>query len=151
MEALERGALFDLSKLNKPEVTKLYSTTYDTLWVKASDSDLTFEELIQDFVIEGDYIVTQVVHLEYSKMNGVDLISHIDHEYIYYTVDQYEKRQTDPNQKGEARSRIKTFKVDDASIPFTLPDGRWFLYIVLERHFQNTALIQEYFQKVLQQ
>lgn len=149
LEELERGALFDLSKRNKPEVTKLYSTNYDTLWVKASDGELTFEELVQEFVIEGDYIVTQVVHLEHTKKNGVDLISHIDHEYIYYTVDEYEKRQMDPNQKGEARSRIKTFKVDDANIPFTLPDGRWFLYIVLERHFQNTALIQEYFQKVL--
>lgn len=149
MEELERGALFELSRLNKPEVTKLYSTNYDTLWVKSSDRDLTFEELVQDFVIEGDYIVTQVVHLEHSKNNGVDFINHIDHEYIYYTVDEYETRQTDPGQKGEARSRIKTFKVDDASIPFTLPDGRWFLYTVLERHFQNTALIQEYFQKVL--
>lgn len=82
LEALERGTLFDLSKLNKPEVTKLYSANYDTLWVKASDGDLTFEELVQDFVIEGDYIVTQVVHLKHSKKNGVDLISHIDHEYI---------------------------------------------------------------------
>lgn len=149
MEELERGALFELSRLNKPEITKLYSTNYDTLWVKASDRDLTFEELVQDFVIEGDYIVTQVVHLEHSKENGVDFINHIDHEYIYYTVDEYETRQRDPGQKGEARSRIKTFKVDDANIPFTLPDGRWFLYIVLERHFQNTALIQEYFRKVL--
>ncbi|MEC5407428.1 hypothetical protein VOM14_17930 [Paraburkholderia sp. MPAMCS5] len=149
MEALERGALFELSKLNKPEITKLYSTNYDTLWVKASNRDLTFEELVQDFVIEGDYIVTQVVHLEHSNKNGVDFINHIDHEYIYYTVDEYEARQTDPDQKGEARSRIKTFKVDDANIPFTLPDGRWFLYTVLERHFKNTALIQEYFQKVL--
>lgn len=82
LEALERGTLFDLSKLNKPEVTKLYSANYDTLWVKSSDGDLTFEELVQDFVIEGDYIVTQVVHLKHSKKNGFDLISHIDHEYI---------------------------------------------------------------------
>lgn len=149
MEELERGALFELSRLNEPEITKLYSTNYDTLWVKASDRDLTFEELVQDFVIEGDYIVTQVVHLEHSKKNGVYFINHIDHEYIYYTVDEYEARQTDPDQKGEARSRIKTFKVDDANIPFTLPDGRWFLYTVLERHFKNTALIEEYFQKVL--
>lgn len=149
MEELERGVLFKLSRLNQPEVTKLYSTNYDTLWVKSSDRDLTFEELVHDYVIEGDYIVTQVVHLEHSKQNGVYFINHIDHEYIYYTVDQYENRQTDPGQKGEARSRIKTFKVDDAKIPFTLPDGRWFLYTVLERHFHNTALIQEYFQKVL--
>ena len=149
MEALERGSLFELSKLNKPEITKLYSANYDTLWIKTSDRDLTFEELVADFVIDGDYIVTQVVHLEHSNKNGIDFINHIDHEYVYYTVDEYDIRKMNPSQKGEARSRIKTFKVDNANIAFTLPDGRWFLYTVLERHFQNTELIQEYFQNVL--
>jgi hypothetical protein len=149
LESIERGNIFELSKLNKPDHIKLYSANYDTLWVNVENGEITFEEILSDIVIEGDYLVTQVIHLQHSIKHGVAIINHIDHEFIYYTLDEYESRQSNPNQKGAARPRIKTFKVDDACIPFTLPDGRWFLYLVLEAHFTRIDLVTEYFEKVL--
>lgn len=149
LEDIERGTIFELSKLNKPDLIKLYSVNYDTLWVNIEVGEITFEEILSEIVIEGDYLVTQVLHLQHSIKNGVAIINHIDHEFIYYTLEEYESRQSNPNQKGAARPRIKTFKVDDACIPFTLPDGRWFLYLVLEAHFTKIDLVAEYFEKVL--
>jgi len=149
LEAVERGPLFELSGLGEPRLSKLYSDDYDTLWVKSKPGDLTFEELMQEFVIEGDYIVTQVVHLQHVAVEGVELIHHIDHEFIYYTEAEYEARQLDPDQKGEARSRIKTFKADQSRIPFIRADGSCFLFELLARHFTSTDLLREYFGKVI--
>lgn len=149
LENIEQGRVFDLSRLDTPTLDKLYSEKYDTLWVKISPGEIIFEEILAEVVIEGDYLVTQVVHLKHSVKNKVPVIDHLDHEYIYYTLEEFEARQSDASQKGEARPRIKTFKVDDACIPFTLPDGRWFLYLVLENNFKTIDLIKEYFQKML--
>lgn len=149
LENFEQGRVFDLSRLDTPALDKLYSETYDTLWVNIGASEITFEEILSEIVIEGDYFVTQVVHLQHSMKDGSPVINHIDHEYIYYTLEEYEARQFNQRQKGTGRPRIKTFKVDRACIPFTLPDGRWFLYLVLENHFKNIGLVKEYFEKII--
>lgn len=147
MEELEQGKKFSFDGLKKPQVSKLYSADNynDRLWINVDGKNITFEEQCDDFDNYGDFIVTQVVHLEY---NG-NFINHIDHEYIFYAVDEYDKRCTDYKQKGEGRHRFKTFKVDNSSIPFTLENGDFFLYRILDEYFKHKDLLIEYFQNVL--
>ena len=164
-EELEKGRHFDLANLGTYSVSKLYSTQYDNcLWVMIDPKNITFEELCEDFENVGDMIVTQVVHLEY-EISSEAFITHLDHEYIFYTIEEYEKRTHDVTQKGEAKKRMKSFKIDNSKIPFDficennhkddsgkeLPLQKvQFLCYVLESYFKHKDLLKEYFQKVYQ-
>ena len=149
LEELERGEIFSLGNLGFPTVSKLYSKQYDNLWVVIDERNITFEEIIQDFHIYNDSIVTQVVHLEYEvDGNSEQLINHIDHEYIFYTVEEYEIRQKDYKQKGNAIKRYKTFKIDDSKIPFYV-DDKFVLYYIIEKYFRRKELLKEYFEDAL--
>ena len=132
-------------------VTNLYSSkgTYDNLWIVVDKNNITFEEIKEDFVIFKDKIVTQVIHLEYFLENGIPYINHIDHEYIFYSEDEYENRQRKHSQKGESQKRIKTFKVDNSRIPFITDDGGFILYKILSECFDKEELLVDYFKQVL--
>lgn len=163
-EELERGQYLDLSNLDKIPVTKLYSKNInDNLWIVIDNQNITFEEICDDFNIYNDMITTQVVHLEYFKENNEYFIKHLDHEYIFYTEDEYNSRQTNPNQKGTAKPRLKSFKIDNARIPLNCmievdhradDNDSWitqqepFLYYVLDSYFEHKDLLNEYFQKL---
>ena len=150
MEEVERGKVFSFKDLKTPIVTKLFSSDdYSNLWINIDGRNITFEELVDDFYVEGDSIVTQVLHLEYFSKNDGNFINHIDHEYIFYSADEYEKRLTNHNVKGTNRPRFKTFKVDNSKIPFYLDDGEFFLYLVLEHYFKKKDLLTEYFESVI--
>jgi hypothetical protein len=150
LEEFERGEAFRFEGLSMPAVAKLYSTDdYSNLWVHIDGPDITFEELLYDFEVYGDFVMTQVVHLQYFEENDEYLVSHIDHEFIFYTLDEYDKRKSNHLQKGEGRSRFKTFKVDNSRIPFVLPNGHFFLYEVLSQYFVKDDLLKEYFVSVV--
>ncbi|MBQ3783944.1 MAG: hypothetical protein II838_10965 [Lachnospiraceae bacterium] len=68
----------------------------------------------------------------------------------------------DVHQKGTARTRMKSFKIDNARIPFDTkikilrkdengidcpPMYEQFLCYVLEMYFKHKELLEEYFQK----
>lgn len=156
MEAVEAGMIFDLEIASLPEMSKLVSdNSYnDSLWITVDDENITFEELCDDIIVEDDSVVTQVIHLQYSKKN----ITHIDHEYIFYSLEEYEERQC-VRRKGEAGKRFKTFKVDKSAIPFNYActmlsrDGEDisvpFIYFVLNTYFVHKDLLKEYFQRIL--
>lgn len=156
MEAVEAGKIFDLDIASLPEMSKLVSDrSYDdSLWITVDEANITFEELCADIYVEGDSIVTQMIHLQYEEKN----ITHIDHEYIFYSLEEYEERQF-VRRKGEANKRFKTFKVDKSSIPFnydctilSLDDKEIlvpFIYFVLNTYFVHKDLLKEYFQKIL--
>jgi hypothetical protein len=149
LEELERGEVFSFENLGVPSVTKLYSKYYDTLWIAIDDRNITFEEILQDFDVYEDSIVTQVVHLEYETAeNSEHEIAHIDHEYIFYTEDEFLERQGSYKQKGNARKRYKTFKIDSSKIPF-LVDGVCVLYYIIGKFFKEKELLEEYFEEVL--
>jgi len=150
-EEIERGHKFSFQDLSNPVVSKLYSknNSKDNLWINIDIKNITFEELLDDFQIEGNYIVTQVVHLEYVDNLENFFITHIDHEYIFYTEDEYDNRLTNYKQKGKGKKRYKTFKVDNSKIPFTLKNGDFFLYRVLDKYFKKKELLHEYFEDVL--
>lgn len=166
-EALERGEQFVLANLGTFSVSRLYSDSYDDcLWVVIDPQNITFEELCEDYEFENDMIITQVVHLEYITSEDGAFITHLDHEYIFYTFEQYDERLHNPSQKGEAKTRIKSFKIDNSRIPFdhTCENKRKdengndlpvqhvpFLIYVLESYFKHKDLLFEYFQKLYQQ
>lgn len=163
-EALERGKIFDLVSLGNCSISKLYSEDYeDCMWVIIDQQNITFEELCKNFETLDDMVVTQVVHLQYKKESECAYITHLDHEYVFYTIDEYERRMVNPTQKGTAKSRMKSFKIDNSRIPFDyrcdilrkdengncLPkESEQFLCYVLECYFKHKDLLKEYFQKI---
>ena len=163
-EALERGRVFDFVNLDNYSVSKLYSEKYENcMWIIIDPPNITFEELCEDFDVYDNMIVTQVIHLQYSLEDGNVYITHLDHEYIFYSVDEYDKRLRDFTQKGDAKVRMKSFKIDHAKIPFDRrcsifrkdekgndlpPENEQFLCYVLECYFKHKELLREYFQKI---
>jgi len=148
LEELERGEIFSFDKLGSPSISKLYSKAYDNLWIIIDNRNITFEEILQDFDVYNDNVVTQVIHLEYTIKKATPLITHIDHEYIFYSLDEYERRLSDYTQKGNAKKRFKTFKIDRSEIPFYVNDC-FILYYILDKYFRKTELLNEYFEGVL--
>lgn len=148
-EDMARGAKLELNLTNLPKISQFYSRQNldNKLWIKhdMNKGSLTFEELVGDFVLEENEVVTQVIHLEYESVSDGYVIKHLDQEYIYYSCDAYEKRELNPNIKGERK--VKTFKMDDSKIPFTYKiDGEFFLFQVLDAFLKNKDLIEEYFE-----
>jgi hypothetical protein len=151
MEEMEFGSPLRLKISTLPELSKFYSSeNYENnLWVRHDTGkfSLTFEELVEDFEIAGNDIVTQVVHLEYLSRNDEFIITHLDHEFIAYTIEEYQKRLSSQETKGHRK--IKTFKIDNSMIPFNFKSGgEYFLIQVLDSYFKNTDLISEYFGKI---
>lgn len=141
-EALEFGKLFSSSTLGNNLITKLYDVNNDHLWVKIINNEITFEEIIYNYKSFEDSVVTSVFHMEINFKNNI--ITHLDHEFILYTMDEYIERQKNPAVKGTYRKRVKTFKIDNGNIPFDIDN---ILYPILLLGFENKALIQEYFLK----
>ena len=164
-EALDRGKAFELSDLNKQVVSRFHSKDYENcLWIIIDQDEMIFEELYQDFDEYNDCIVTQMVHLKYALDATQYYISHLDHEYIFYSSDEYIERLNNPRKKGTANKRIKSFKIDNSCIPFLLQipinskavergvimENRkeFFLPYVLEFFFVHKDLLKEYFSSI---
>ena len=142
--------MFNFQHLSNPILSKLYSCEdFSKLSINIDESNITFEELLSDFYVELDCIVTQVIHLEYTAQGKNSFITHIDHEYIFYNEEEYENRSNNHKQKGTARPRFKTFKIDKSTIPFYLENGDFFLYIMLSFYFHQNELLVEYFENVI--
>lgn len=166
MEAKEFGKLFSINTLTSVPITKLYSKEYDdAIWIKITETDITFEELCKSDVRTTDSIVTQVIHLQYRKANGTIVISHIDHEFVFYDKKEYVSRKTNSDIKGTKHTRLKSFKIDNSMIPFdynivrkvsifnsdsnedvVVEEEVPFLIFVLKCYFKHEELIDEYFQ-----
>ncbi len=151
LEEKEFGSPMRLDISSLPDLSKFYSTDNykNNLWVRHDlrKQSLTFEELLENFEVADDNIVTQVIHLEYTSRDETFFITHLDHEFIIYTIEQYEERMSNAGEKGHRK--VKTFKVDGSVIPFSLKvNGNIFLIQVLDAYFNNRDLIQEYFAEV---
>lgn len=150
-EEMQFGSPMKLNISSLPDLSKFYSNDNynNNLWIQhdQKSQSLTFEELLDDFEVTAENIVTQVIHLEYTSKNNKFFITHLDHEYIIYTLEQYTERMCNPRVKGYRK--VKTFKVDGSMIPFNLRvKENIFLIQVLDAYFNNRDLIQEYFAKV---
>lgn len=164
-EAVERGKIFDFVNLGNYSINKLYSKEYENcMWIAIDPQNITFEELCSNFDVYNDMIVTQVVHLQYEKEGECTYITHLDHEYVFYTIDEYNNRMSNAAQKGTAKTRMKSFKIDNSRIPFDyrcevlekdengndlVRNYEHFLYYVLDCYFKHKDLLKEYFQEIL--
>lgn len=152
MEEIEYGSPLEFNLSELPKLSSFYSSeNYENkLWVKhdVNKTSLTFEETLEDFDTVGDEaIATQVIHLEYFKLEDSYYINHLDHEYIIYDWDEYDKRLINSEIKGH--KKIKSFKIDEAKIPFDFKsNGEYFLYQVLDSYLKNKELISEYFERL---
>lgn len=151
LEHIQFGKKFSFERLGELSISKLYSENLqDTLWILIDEDNITFEEIINDFdVVDDSKIVTQVIHLEYYNDKDKYYIKHIDHEYIFYTIDEFEIRQNKYSQKGTATKRLKSFKVDSSCIPFSCNEEGFILYRILDEYFVNKDLLEEYFENIL--
>ena len=169
-EAFAFGKPFNKECIGSISVTKLYSEDRDnTFWVKSDHEDITFEELCSEEVQYADSVITQVVHMQYKNSDSGIIITHIDHEFIFYSKEDYEKRKNNVKIKGSNQPRLKSFKIDNARIPIDLQcehaygvqnemanDAKIlvekipFLIYILKEYFTHTELIDEYFAKLLE-
>lgn len=150
-EEFEIGIPFEIKGLNEKNVAKLFqSHNYDNqLWVyRDAENNITFEEFndeeYEDYFSISGYRVSNVIHLKYLKEKEKYFIHHLDHEYIFYTQEEYEKRKRNYLQKGNARKRIKTFKIDDSKIPLNTKADLIFLETILKECLSHVDLIEEY-------
>lgn len=149
-EELELGDYLDtIDKI--PTLSKLYQSDdyYNALIIYREHNNIYFEEELSDFLTYRDYITTQLVHLQFYVEKDIEYIMHLDHEYVFYTLDEYQVKQKTLTQKGGTHKRYKTFKIDNAKIPFSQKANCNLLYQVLVSYFHNVSLINEYFQKSL--
>ncbi|WP_426758908.1 hypothetical protein, partial [Pseudomonas aeruginosa] len=102
---------------------------------------MTFEEIAHIPELLPDCAVTRMIHLEYFVEDGRYYVSHIDHELIFYTLEEFDLRANDPYQKGNARKRLKTFKIDRSAIPFMLDDGSLFVHTLIDVYFDKPYLL----------
>lgn len=153
-EALIQGRCFN-EKLSDifPGVTSLYDEyAYENKLIiihnkatSKSPDEITFEELVEDWVSYDNYVITQMIHLQFKHDENNDYITHIDHEFIFYTFEEYENKIINHKLYGTGRQRVKTFKIDNAEIPYTYDPEENYLYRILQSYFKNESLINEYF------
>lgn len=143
---------FNLDRL--PDLSRFYdiNAQNDNVWVTVVKEEnkfsITFEETLEDTFYDKELnVVTNLVHVEVTKKNGIDVINHIDHEYIVYDVDTYFKRLDDPTVKGE--HKIKTFKIDNAKIPINYKyQNTNVLFLMVYESMNKKDLVREYFEDI---
>lgn len=150
-DSFDYGAKLKNDILNLPELSRFFDLDnyQDALWIKHNriKKHLTFEETCDDFELFDDSVVTQLIHLEYFIENEEYYIKHLDHEYIIYSLDNYQERLENSEIKGH--KKVKTFKIDDSRIPFfSKYKNEYFLFIVLNSFFKNKGLLKEYFENI---
>lgn len=121
----------------------------DRTWCSITTNSMTFEEIAHIPELLEDCAVTRMVHLEYFVEGGQLYVSHIDHEYIFYTHEEFDLRAKDPCQKGNARKRLKTFKIDRSTIPFMLDDSTLFVHTLIEAFFNRPRLLMNFLTDML--
>ena len=132
------------SKLSNYQIKLIDINLKDSLWVWNKNTDLYLEEIVNDFNIYQESVVTRMIHIEFLKEENLLYIKHIDFEYIFYSEEEFISREDNINQKGQKYIRQKIFKIDNAKI--LLND--LFLYYISYNIFTNTSLVNEAFEEL---
>jgi hypothetical protein len=127
---------------------RFYDINNNSAWYFIDNRNIYLEEIPSSAEILDDCVVTHLIHIEYFVRNGEMFLSHIDHEYIFYSYDEFDKRQEDFSQKGSARKRIKTFKIDNSEIPLITEGNILFLNTVLEYTFERPYLFNGFIREI---
>ncbi|MBV0882139.1 hypothetical protein KTQ42_22950 [Noviherbaspirillum sp. L7-7A] len=127
---------------------RFYDTNNDSAWYFIDSRNIYFEEISSDPEVFDDCVVTQLIHIEYFIRSDQMLLAHIDHEYIFYSYDEFDKRLKDFSQKGSARKRIKTFKIDNSEIPIIAEGDVLVLNTILEYLFKKPYLFNGFVREI---
>lgn len=146
LESVDFGKIYDNSLNKILDQTRLVDDcTQDAFLVYRDGNNVIFEEILYDFHEDGDCIVTQGVHIQFEEQK----IKHIDHEYFFYSIEEYDGKLQNIRQHGEVKNRYKTFKIDNANLNFANNSNENILYRTLQVFFENQKLVKEYFEKIL--
>ncbi|HGM8093434.1 TPA: hypothetical protein ACKQAZ_002848 [Pseudomonas aeruginosa] len=146
-----RGLTAYSSRLSPSASTFYEPGSDDKAWCSITENSMTFEEIAHIPELLPDCAVTRMIHLEYFVEDGRYYVSHIDHELIFYTLEEFDLRANDPYQKGNARKRLKTFKIDRSAIPFMLDDGTLFVHTLIDAYFDKPYLLMGFLLDLLHQ
>lgn len=152
-EEMAYGRIFNYNLKELPEISCFYDENLmdNKLIVKKQienfKTSLTFETLKSDFISQDEQIITNLIHLEIETINNEEFITHLDHEFILYKLDEYEDKINSYSKKGS--KKIKTFKIDNSRIPlkYNYKDTPILIYFIMEL-LDNKELIAEYFSKI---
>ncbi|WP_295942642.1 hypothetical protein [uncultured Xanthomonas sp.] len=128
---------------------RFFDRSNDSAWYFIDQNEIYFEEVLGNPEVLDDCVVTQLIHIEYFMRCGEILLSHIDHEYIFYSYNEFDKRQKDFRQKGSARKRIKTLKIDNSEIPLIAEGNVLVLNTILEHTFKKPYLFNGFFREIV--
>lgn len=153
LEEKEYGRLFSYDLKELPNISCFYDENLsdNKLIIKKQIEDskisLTFETLKDDFISQEEQIITNLIHLEIETINNEEFITHLDHEFILYKLDEYEDKINSYSKKGS--KKIKTFKIDNSQIPlkYNYKGTPILIYFIME-FLDNKELIAEYFSKI---
>ncbi len=153
LEEKEYGRIFSYDLKELPDISCFYdeNSMDNKLIVKKqienSKTSLTFETLKSDFISQDEQIITNLIHLEIETINNEEFITHLDHEFILYKLDEYEDKINSYSKKGS--KKIKSFKIDNSRIPlkYNYKDTPILVYFIMEL-LDNKELIAEYFSKI---
>ncbi|MGJ0288863.1 hypothetical protein NG749_00765 [Aliarcobacter cryaerophilus] len=153
LEEKEYGREFNYDLKQLPNLSSFYDeeSIDNKLIVKKQQEDskisLTFETLKNDFISQDEYVITNLIHLEIESIDKEEFITHLDHEFIFYTLDDYEKKLDKYSIKGS--KKLKTFKIDNSRIPlkYNYKNYPILIYFIMEL-LDNKDLVIEYFSKI---
>lgn len=128
---------------------RFFDRNNDSAWYFIDQNEIYFEEVLGSPEVLDDCVATQLIHIEYIIRDSEILLSHLDHEYIFYSYDEFDKRQSDFTQKGSARKRIKTFKIDNSEIPLIAEGNVLVLNTILEHTFKKPYLFNGFFREIV--
>ncbi|MEW6710960.1 MAG: hypothetical protein AB1403_14130 [Candidatus Riflebacteria bacterium] len=119
--------------------------TQDLFFVKTNTNEVTLEEISNDFLTLGESIITRVIHAMFGDDSQGFYFHHLDFEYIFYSLDEFQKRVSPGGHdvKGSLYKRQKIFKIDSTRIS---PND--VLYPIVLASFKNKELVTEYFQMI---
>lgn len=154
LEEKEYGKSFSYDLKTLPEISSFYdqklmdNKLIVKKQIKNSKISLTFETLKDDFISQDNYVLTNLIHLEIDTIENKEFITHLDHEFIFYTLDEYEKKLNKYSYKGF--KKLKTFKINNSQIPleYNYKNTPILIYFVMEL-LDNKELVIEYFSKIL--
>lgn len=141
---------FNLKEI--PHITRLYSEKCysEQFWIShdKEKNSIVFEEVsVKD--IDGNQVVTDLVHMMYFEDNNQFYISHLDHDNIYYSIENFENKEITKDHKIKGKKK-KTFKIDNSKIPINFMfREEFFICRVLDSFISNKELLKEYFEKVM--
>lgn len=150
---------YELDEL--PKISMFHDENYkNKLIIVHKDNNIYIEEIDNTHYPNRNYVETQLVHIEYDM--PAKIITHLDHEYIFYSKEEFQEKETKLDKKGTYKPRYKTFKLDDCTIPIdykcdsikiinkeTVDIKIPFLYCVINELFEQKDLIQEYFKQIV--